>query len=170
MNLSDHFTLEEAVRSSTAERLGIVNLALPAVVDNAKVAAEGMEEVRSLLGNNGIQIDSWIRCETLERALTVKDFKAWCAKHGRPLRDDSDWAVYLARKGHPKGFAVDFRCPGYGIPLEIVQAVAKSGIKFDQCIMEGTWVHISFDPQMRQQVMTATFKDGAATYSKGVAA
>lgn len=167
MNLSEHFTLEEAVHSPTAERLGIANLALPDVVDNARVAAEGMEEVRALLGNYSINIDSWIRYEELERVIADKDFRAWCVKRGKPPVDSS-WAEYLARKAHPKGYAVDFTCKGYGSPLEIVQVIAKSNIQFDQCIMEGSWVHVSFDPQMRRQVLTATFINGTPTYSKGV--
>lgn len=167
MNLSDHFTLEEAVRSSTAERLGIENIASQEVADNAVITAEGMEEVRALLGNLSIHVDSWIRCEKLERALTEKDFRSWCVKRGKPPVDSS-WTEYFSRKAHPKGYAVDFTCVGYGTPLEIVQAIAKSPIRFDQCIMEGTWVHISFDPQMRRQVLTATFVNGTPTYSKGV--
>jgi len=169
MNLSDHFTLQEAVRSSTAERLGIVNLATPDVVERAKIAAAGMEEVRALLGDLSIHVDSWIRCEALEKMLTAGDFKSWCSKHGKPPVPSS-WDEYFARKGHPKGYAIDFTCAGYGTPLEIVQTIAKSPIQFDQCIQEGTWVHISFDPQMRRQVLTATFVNGTPTYSKGVAA
>lgn len=35
-----------------------------------------------------------------------------------------------------------------------------------QCIMEGTWVHISFDPRMRGQFMNAKFdRNGKPTYS-----
>ena len=127
-----------------------------------------MEEVRALLGNLGIHVDSWIRCEPLERVLTVNDFKAWCAKNNRPLKSESDWTEYFARKGHPQGWAIDFTCSGYGSPLEIVQTIAASSIKFDQCIQEGNLVHVSFDPRMRRQVLTATFVKGAATYSKGI--
>ena len=170
MNLSEHFTLAEAVYSSTAQRLGFDNTPSQQVIANATIAAEGMEEVRALLGNLGIHVDSWIRCEQLEIVLTVNDFKAWCAKNNRPLKSESDWAEYFARKGHPQGWAIDFICSGYGTPLEIVQAIAASSIKFDQCIQEGNWAHISFDPRMRQQVLTATFVKGAATYSKGVTA
>ena len=169
MNLSEHFTLAEAVYSSTAQRLGFDNTPSRQVIANATIAAEGMEEVRALLGDLSIHVDSWIRCEALEKVLTAGDFKSWCAKHGKPSVPSS-WDEYFSRKGHPKGYAVDFTCTGYGTPIEIVQAIAKSPIQFDQCIQEGTWVHISFDPQLRRQVLTATFANGTPTYSKGVAA
>jgi hypothetical protein len=35
-------------------------------------------------------------------------------------------------------------------------------------IEEGTWVHISFAPAMRQQVLTAHFDGDKATYRLGV--
>jgi len=42
--------------------------------------------------------------------------------------------------------------------------VKGSGIAFDQLIEEGSWVHASFDPRLRGQVLTATFKDGTPSY------
>ena len=171
MQLSDHFSLLDAVNSSTAERLGIDNTPSQTVIENAKVAATSMEEVRALLGNLGIHVNSWVRIEELEKVLAHKDFIGWCAKHGKPLPNDAAWAEYFSKKAHPKGYAVDFTCPGYGTPLEIVQAIAASNIKFDQLIAEGGsngaggWCHCSFEPQMRGQILTATFKNGAAVYS-----
>jgi len=55
---------------------------------------------------------------------------------------------------HVLGFACDFICPAFGTPLEICKAIEASGIRFDQLIEEGTWVHLSIDPRMRQQVLT----------------
>ena len=69
-------------------------------------------------------------------------------------------------KAHPKGFAADFICSQFGTPLKIVQALAKSKIKFDQLIMEQTWVHVSFAPAMRQQILTATFTGGVPLYKE----
>ena len=58
---------------------------------------------------------------------------------------------------HLKGFAVDFKCPVFGTPTEVVAKLAASGIKFDQLIDEkdgaARWVHISFDPRLRGQVL-----------------
>jgi putative chitinase len=49
---------------------------------------------------------------------------------------------------------VDFNCYGFGDALAVCRAVAESGLAFDQLIEEGSWVHISFDPRLRHQVLT----------------
>ena len=69
---------------------------------------------------------------------------------------------------HIDGYAADFVCPSFGTPADIARAIVASGLVFDQCIQEGTWVHISFDPRARQQALTATFGAGGARYSEGV--
>jgi hypothetical protein len=163
--LSEHFTQEEACLSSTAQRLGIANVPGDAEITNMHRAAQGMEQVR-LLMMQPIHVDSWFRCEALEKVITQKDYVRWCGVHGQQVNDAS-WTMYFNHKGHPKGYAVDFVCPQFGSPLEIVHAIQKSAIKFDQLIQEGDWVHISFDPQMRMQIMTATFTDGTPNYTQG---
>lgn len=163
--LSDHFTLFEATRSSTAERLGISNSPNDTQIANAKVAAAGMELVRVVLNNNSVHVDSWIRVEPLEKVLTHKDYVRWCLDHNLPVSDGS-WIRYFQRKAHPKGFAVDFICPAFGTPAEIAKAIRDSGIKFDQLIIEGSWVHISFAPELRQQVLLATFHNGTPSYTQ----
>lgn len=162
--LSEHFTLAEAVASSTATRMGIDNTPTQAQLDAMRVAAAGMEQVRTLLGQP-IHVDSWLRVEALERALTVADYRAWCARHEHPVTPAS-WGEYFARKGHPKGYAVDFICPAFGTPTEIVTAIRASYIRFDQLLMEQDWVHISFDPQMRGAVMLASFVNGVPSYKE----
>jgi hypothetical protein len=146
MNLTQNFTLGEAMFSSTALRHGIDNAIPESLLGNVKLAAVGMEEVRSLLGDHRVDVDSWYRCGVLNGVVNGSKTSA-----------------------HMDGYAVDFVCRAFGTPLEIVRAIAASGIKFDQCIQEGRWVHISFDPKMRGRVLTAHFKDGVATYTEGVA-
>lgn len=165
MQLSEHFTLEEGMDSPNALRLGIDNTPDDATVERMQVAAAGMEQVRETLGFP-IHVNSWFRSEEWEKVLTHKDYVRWCSAHGYEVNDQS-WALYFSRKGHPKGYAIDFVCPQFGTPLNIVHAIASCSIKFDQLIQEGTWVHISFDPQMRGQVMTATFTDGVPNYTTG---
>lgn len=109
------------------------------------VTAAGMEKVRVLLGNRVIHVDSWFRCPMLNRAV-----------HGTEHSD------------HMLGWCVDFVCPGFGTPAEIVKAVIASDIQFDRIILEGTWVHISFAPALRRQIETAHFNNGVATYTQGV--
>ena len=65
---------------------------------------------------------------------------------------------------HMDGLAADFTCEKFGKPIDVVKALHKSGIKVDQVIEEGTWVHVSFDPKMRQQFLTATFINGKPSY------
>ncbi len=143
MILSPHFTLEELTRSSTAVRLGIDNTPPEGVFANLAVLAEGLEALRALLGHP-LMIDSGYRCPDLNAVVHGSQFSA-----------------------HLQGYAADFVCPAFGAPLEIVRAIEASGIRFDQCIQEGTWVHISFDPRMRQQVLTAHFGAEGTTYTQG---
>lgn len=93
--------------------------------------AQSMEAVRKLLGQP-ISINSGFRSAAVNRAVG-----------GSPT------------SAHALGYAVDFVCPAFGDPLAICKAIAASGIKFDQLILEkNRWVHISFDPRLRQQVMS----------------
>ena len=145
MILSEHFTMEEATFSSTASRLGIDNIPDGGQNMNIIEAAEHLEKVRALLGKP-LHIDSWMRVPRLNQAVGG-----------------------AANSAHMSGWAIDFTCPEYGSALDIVNAIVHSGIKFDQCIEEGTWVHISFAPTMRQQVLTAHFENGKKTvYSLGI--
>jgi hypothetical protein len=167
MNLSDHFTYEELVASDTAVRLGIDNTPPPDIVPHLVVNAQGLEQIRKVTGHPLI-VHSGYRCEALERVLSAKDFAAWCARHGKDPA--IAWPEYFARKGHPKGYCADSICPAFGTPAEVVQVIRGSGIKFDQLIIEGLtasgggWVHSSFDPAMRGQVLTATFVNGTPSY------
>lgn len=146
MNLSTHFTLDEACFSSTALRCGIDNTPNQDVVTQMLDAANGMEQVRALLRGLPIHIDSWYRSHDLNIAVGGANNSA-----------------------HMLGYAVDFICPQFGTPLEIVRTIVRSAIQFDQCIEEGRWVHISFAPAMRRKALTATFINGVAHYSEGVA-
>lgn len=124
-NLSPHFTYREATYSATARDKKIDNNPSPSQLEAMKFTAIRMEAVRQLLDNRPLYITSWFR----------------------------SYALNLAIKGaqnsqHSKGEAVDFHCPGYGSPYRIAQQLManKSIIKYDQLILEPTWVHISFIP------------------------
>ena len=142
--LSPHFTLEELAFSQAASRKGIDNKPSREVVAHLATLAEGLEKVRALLGGP-IRITSGYRSPALNAAIGGAKNSA-----------------------HMSGFAADFVCPSFGSPLDIVKAIAASSIKFDQCIQEGMWVHISFDPDMRREVLTAHFHNGEAYYTEGV--
>ena len=140
--LSPNFTLEELTHSQTAVRRGIKNEANPVIRNNLTIVAANMEQVRKLLNDNAITVNSGYRNLEVNRLI------------GGSIKSD-----------HMEGWAVDFTCHKFGTPAQIVDAIKASDIKFDQLIEEGTWVHISFAPARRRQVLKATFKNGKASYS-----
>ena len=132
MNLSAHFTLEEATFSETAVRLGINNQPSEIQLANMKTAAEGMEKVREILGGKGIKVNSWLRLPEVNVAVGGSKISS-----------------------HMDGWAIDFVCPSFGDPLTVCKAIEASGLKFDQMIHEyARWTHISFAPEMRGQKLT----------------
>lgn len=145
MKLSEHFNLDEFTISQTATRKGIDNTPPEPVIERLRMLAATLERVRGLLGNSPIRISSGYRSKELNRAIGSGDTSA-----------------------HMLGYAVDFTCPIFGTPKEVANEIAKSAIKFDQLIYEGTWIHLSVDPRNRREVLTATFKGGKAYYSRGI--
>lgn len=146
MNLTQHFTLDELTASGVAARLGIDNSATMLVIDHLKVLAQGLEEVRDLLGAP-IHINSGYRCSKLNLAIGGSSTSA-----------------------HMSGFAADFVSPIFGDPTHVFEAIRASKIQFDQLILEfGQWVHISFAPAMRGEVLVASRINGAksVSYAKG---
>jgi hypothetical protein len=131
MNLSEHFTLEEATYSETAVRMGINNQPSTVQLENMKHAAEQLEKIRALLGKP-MHINSWLRLPDVNVAVGGSKVSS-----------------------HMDGWAIDFTCAGFGSPLEVCKAIEASGIKFDQMIHEfARWTHISFAPEMRGQKLT----------------
>ena len=121
MQLSPNFTLEELTASETAERHGIDNTPTPEVIENLKHLAASLQEVRTLLGNKPITINSGYRSLEVNEKLGSK-----------PTSD------------HCKGLAADFICPSFGSPDEIVRAILASPISYKQVIREfNRWVHIA---------------------------
>jgi len=143
--LTEHFTLDELIFSSTAERMRIDNEPYGEQAENLKIVAEGLEKVRTLLLSNPMHIDSGFRCYALNRAVGGSMLSAHC-----------------------NGLAADFTCSGFGTPLDICKAILASDIVFDQLIQEGTWVHISFSPLLRREVLTAHFYQGGVKYTEGL--
>jgi zinc D-Ala-D-Ala carboxypeptidase len=120
--ISSNFTIDEFTHSQTAARLGIDNDPPPDVLDNLKSLAYALEEVRSILGNRPLLISSGYRSPALNAAV------------GGSIGSQ-----------HLLGEAVDFTCPSFGTPDEIVKALQASGTPYHQLIREfGRWVHISF--------------------------
>ncbi|MBC7769525.1 MAG: peptidase M15 [Phycisphaerales bacterium] len=153
LRLTPHFTLGEFTASATARAENIDNMPSPAILENIKVAAAGMEKVRSLLGDKAISISSGFRCPQLNQAIG-----------GSPTSD------------HMEGFSVDFRCDGFGSPHAIVEKLMSLPdfmAEVDQLIFEKSrWVHVSFAPRRKSQVLTAYEKPGERKtyYAEGLKA
>lgn len=145
MNLSEHFTYEELTHSDLAVRKGIDNTPSAATVENLKLLCATLEDVRTLIGVP-MHVNSGFRSPSVNRAVGGSAVSAHC-----------------------QGYAADFIAPEYGTPQEVARAIRDSGIKFDQLIFEGTWCHLSVDPKLRRQVLTAHFNGGPATYTQGIA-
>ena len=130
MNLSEHFTLEEATSSVTAELQGIKNSPPPKILVNMRRCAEQLEFVRNKLGSPLI-INSWFRSPELNKAVGG-----------------------AFNSAHMTGWAIDLHSDKMP-PYELGKFIIELGISFDQIIHEyGQWVHLSFDPACRKQILT----------------
>ncbi len=142
--LSAHFTLEEFTHSQTALRKHIGNTPDEETLARLRMTAQQLERVRELLGAP-MTINSAYRSPELNAAVGGASGSA-----------------------HTLGYAVDFICPSVGTPLQICQRIKTAQIKLDQCIQEGTWVHISFDPRYRNEYLTAIFMADGTNYTRGI--
>jgi len=153
MKLSEHFHLAEFTASQQADRWGIDNSPPSDVLPNLAITAQGMENVRKVLGNKPITITSGYRCPTLNMRLG--------SSNGNSQRPPSQ---------HLTGQACDFICPAFGTPEDIVRAVVASDVNFDQIILEfaskgGGWVHISFtDGRRNRRVALIIDEQGARVF------
>jgi zinc D-Ala-D-Ala carboxypeptidase len=148
MYLSQHFTIDEFTQSQTAAREGIDNSIPADLMPSAKRTANGLELVRTLLNSHSVLVSSGYRCPALN------------AKVGGSKASQ-----------HMLCEAADFTCPTYGTPAQIVSAITKSTIPYDQCILEyfdpirkTGWVHISFTDKPRKQALVID-QSGTRSYT-----
>lgn len=150
MNLTEHFTREELEFSQNAVRLGIDNRIPEELMHNAFFLAAFMEQIRVILGSPLI-ISSGYRCQELNAA-TGGSSKT---------------------SAHMSALACDFVAPGFGNPYAVASKLINSGLRFDQIVHEGAWVHASpmgAGGMVRNEVLTAKFTDGKPTYYPGLLA
>lgn len=134
MQMSEHFTLDEMTVSANAARLGLSNIPPTPILARMKTVAAQMERVRETLGGLPIRITSGYRSAAVNTA-----------------------AGGAKASAHLEGWAIDFQCPDFGTPLQVAQRIERSALTFDQLIHEcpgANWVHISFDPRRRGQLLT----------------
>ena len=115
--LSEHFTIEELTHTDHRD---LDNTPNDTEKNNLKRLAEFLEQVKVVLGNKPVMINSAFRSKQVNDAVGSKDSSQ-----------------------HRIGCAADLRIPGM-TPDEVVKAVIASGIGYDQVIREfDRWTHIS---------------------------
>lgn len=125
MQLTQHFTLAELTKSSTAERLELDNTPPPEVLPALTRTAEMLERIRSTLG---------------VPVTVTSGYRAWAVNKAVGGVTTSD---------HAQGRAADIVAPRYGTPLQIARALAPlvDVLGIGQLIYERfgstSWVHVS---------------------------
>ena len=119
MNLSENFTLEEMIASETAARHNIDQTPSNDVLMNLRRLALFLEDVRKLL-DKPIHINSAYRSPLANEAVGGKKTSQHC-----------------------RGTAADIKVKGM-TPDQVVRAIVKSGLQYDQVIREfDSWTHVS---------------------------
>ena len=140
--LSPHFSLAELTTTDT----GLDNTPDAHEIEILTTLAAFLEKVRVILGNKPVYVDSAFRSAAVNAAVGG-----------------------VADSAHRLGFAADIRCPDFGSPYDVAIAISKAQeaghIDFDQLIYEGSWTHVSRDPQLREQRLT---HNGDGSYSYGL--
>lgn len=120
-NISEHITYDEATKSQTGTRLGILNVPNEEQLAAMKVVAEKcFEPARAKFGP--LQVDSFFRCPELNKAVGG-----------------------VATSQHIKGEAIDMFAGSAQKNAELFEW-CKLNLIYDQLINEFnfSWVHVSF--------------------------
>lgn len=134
IRLTQHFTLANFTMSETGRLRGITNAPDLGAFERLRITAQGLEDVRTVLKDCPLGIPSGYRTPELNAAV------------GGTLTS-----------AHLSGYSVDIVCPEFGSAYQVARAIQESPVmaSIDELILEkGGWVHISFDPQRRQQLVT----------------
>jgi len=144
--LTEHFTLEELSRSSTAVRQGLDNTPPANLLPNLKRIAEHLEIVRAHFGWP-ITVYSGYRSPAVNEAVGGSKTSA-----------------------HRFGLAADFVVQG--VPNRKVCEWIRDNLKdFDQVIYEfgpKGWVHLGLAAKPRKQALTAVKENGKTVYKPGI--
>lgn len=125
MQLTEHFTLSEFVRSETAAHKHIDNTPSPEVVENLRVLCRNVLEPARVAFGAPIYITSGYRCPALNKAVG-----------GKPTSQ------------HQYGEAADLQVQGVRNLRKLYKAILDHGI-FDQLLYEtnkagAKWIHVSY--------------------------
>lgn len=144
--LSPHFSYREGTYSATGQARKLDNSPDEKQLAAMQFTASKMEEVRKILGDKDILVTSWFRSKALNQAIGGAQ-----------------------KSQHSNGEAVDFKCPGYGTPRRICEALIahKDTLRYDQLILEPSWVHVSFVADREPRLNELTFL-GTGAYAQNI--
>lgn len=141
MKLTEHFTIEEMERSSTATRLGLPNICPPELATNMLNVATHLELVRAHF-NAPVHITSCYRAPAVNAAVGGSSTSA-----------------------HRFAHAADFEVQGVA-NIDVCRWVAENMPDFDQIIYEfgpSGWCHIGFSKGMARKQLLSAIKKGTKT-------
>ncbi|MGB0975161.1 MAG: D-Ala-D-Ala carboxypeptidase family metallohydrolase [Flavobacteriaceae bacterium] len=148
MNISEHISLKEAIRSNTAKRLGIDNNPDEDALANMKVIATTVFEPLRNYFNEPIYISSFYRSPELNKAIGGS-----------------------TRSQHCKGEAIDIDDVYSKANNADFFNYIKDKLDFDQLIWEfgndnnPDWVHVSYSlGQNRRRILKAVKQNGRTQY------
>ena len=148
-NISKHITYKEATKSTTALRLGIENTPNDYELQNMELIAEKVFEPLRRAVNGPIKINSFFRCEELNKAIGGS-----------------------SRSQHCQGRAIDIDDVYGYVSNSYMYYYIKDNLDFDQLIWEfGTdtepdWVHVSYvdGDSNRKRCLLAYKENGKTKY------
>jgi zinc D-Ala-D-Ala carboxypeptidase len=149
MKISDHVSFKEAIKSNTALRRGIDNTPNRYEQTNMEIIAEKIFEPLREWAGGPIKINSFYRCEELNRAIGGSSRSQHC--EGRAMDIDDTF--------------------GHKTNAEMFEYI-RNTLSFDQLIWEfgddnnPAWVHVSYvsGDQNRLRVMKAEKVNGKTQY------
>jgi zinc D-Ala-D-Ala carboxypeptidase len=151
MQLSEHLSLTEAIKSATGKRLGISNIPPASIIETLKLTAEKVfEPIRKHFGVP-IYVVSGYRCKALNDAIGG-------SKTSQHMQGEA--------------FDIDMDGTSSGITNRDIFMYIKDNLVFDQLIWEfgndqnPSWVHVSYESKglQRKQVLRAVKRNGRTAY------
>jgi hypothetical protein len=150
MKISEHISYKEATRSVTALRLGIDNTPNEYQLQNMEIVAKNVfEPLRKVVGG-AIKINSFFRCEDLNKAIGGSSKSQHC--QGRAMDLDDNY--------------------GYMSNNDMYKYI-KQNLDFDQLIFEfpdedgnASWIHVSYvdADSNRKRCLKAIKENGKTKY------
>jgi zinc D-Ala-D-Ala carboxypeptidase len=150
MKISEHISYKEATRSVTALRLGIDNTPNEYQLQNMEIVAKNVfEPLRKAVGG-AIKINSFFRCEDLNKAIGGSSRSQHC--QGRAIDIDDNY--------------------GYMSNNDMYKYI-KQNLDFDQLIFEfpddngnASWIHVSYvdADSNRKRCLKAIKENGKTKY------